>query len=68
MNPWRYTDLKCTECKGQVVQDIWKLEYYCLICGLIHDGVEDEDNTHTRMQDNLHERQIQDKNPTWNIQ
>lgn len=53
MNPYRYTNLTCNECKGPIVQDIWKLEYYCLLCGLIHEGVNDEDNTHTGMQDNL---------------
>ena len=36
MTTWRYTDLKCRECGGTVVQDIWKLEYYCPDCGLIH--------------------------------
>ena len=53
MNAWRYTDLRCNECGGIIVQDIWKLEYYCLECGLIHNGVEDEDNPYPRMQDNL---------------
>ena len=41
MNAWRYTDLRCSECGGIIVQDIWKLEYYCLNCGLIH-----EENVH----------------------
>ena len=53
LTAWRYTNLKCRECNSIVVQDIWKLEYYCLNCGLIHEGVTDEDNTYTRMQDNL---------------
>ena len=53
MTTWRYTDLKCIECGGTVVQDIFKLEYYCLECGLIHEGVSDEDNPYTRMQDNI---------------
>ena len=56
MNSWRYTDLKCRECGGIVVQDIWKLEYYCLECGLIHEGVSDEDNPNKRHQDS-NERQ-----------
>ena len=34
---YRYTNIRCRECKGQVVQDIWKLEYYCIECGLIHE-------------------------------
>ena len=51
MSTWRYTDLKCSECGGTVVQDIWKLEYYCLTCGLIHEGVNDEDNPHKRYKD-----------------
>ena len=55
MNVWRYTDWKCKECKGIIVQDIWKLEYYCLTCGLIQEGEKDEDNTYTRNQDNNEE-------------
>ena len=55
MNAWRYTDLKCNECGGIIVQDIWKLEYYCLTCGLIYTGVEDENNPYTRHQDNNEE-------------
>ena len=35
-----YTDMKCTECKGIIVYDEHRAEYYCLDCGLIHDDEE----------------------------
>lgn len=33
---FQYTDVKCEECGGQVVMDIWRKDYYCLECGLVH--------------------------------
>lgn len=40
---YQYTSRKCDECQGPVVIDIFKLEYYCLDCGLIQESTEKEE-------------------------
>lgn len=37
-----YTDLKCEECKGKIVYDEHRAEYYCLDCGLIPENDDEE--------------------------
>ena len=33
---YKYTDIECEECGDRVVMDIFKGEFYCLNCGLLH--------------------------------
>jgi ribosomal protein L37AE/L43A len=32
---YRHTDLVCEDCGNEIVQDIFKGDFYCLKCGLI---------------------------------
>ena len=38
---YKYTDRLCEECKGTIVYDEHRDEYYCLICGLIEEREEE---------------------------